>query len=58
MTDIDDTTKTKFARQNIKTVLDMKMIMATEVAEIMSDKEFRVSEQKLKKWQEAARQTK
>jgi glutaredoxin-related protein len=53
MTGIDDTPKTKFARHNIKTMLDMKMMTTTEVTEIMNDKEFRVSEQKLHKWQKA-----
>jgi hypothetical protein len=42
-TDIADTTKTKFARHTIKTMLDMKMMTAMEVTEIMKHKEFRVS---------------
>jgi hypothetical protein len=43
MTDIADTTKMKFARHSINTVLDMKIMTITEVAEIMNDKELRVS---------------
>jgi hypothetical protein len=49
VTEIADTTKTEFARHNIKTVLDTKMMTATWVTEIMSNKEFRVSEQRLHK---------
>jgi hypothetical protein len=58
MTDIADTTKTKFSRHNIKTVLDMKMMTASHMSAIMRDKEFKVSEHKLKKWQQAAYQEK
>jgi hypothetical protein len=56
MNDIADTTKTKFARHNSRTVLDMNMFTATEVSEIMNDKEFRVPEQKLRKWQDKEKQ--
>jgi hypothetical protein len=59
MTDIAETTKAKYAKHNIiKTVLDMKMMAAAEVTEIIKDKEFRVPEHKLRKWQDASRHAK
>jgi hypothetical protein len=49
MNNIADTTKAKFAGHGINTVIDMKMMTISEI--------FRVSEHKLKKWQESSEQT-
>jgi hypothetical protein len=54
MNDIANTTKTKFAKYGITTVLHMKRLTSEQISVILGEKEFRVSEQKLKKWREAA----
>jgi hypothetical protein len=54
MDKIAETTKAKFERHGIATVLDMKMISAATISAIRGDKDFRVSEQALKKWAAAA----
>jgi uncharacterized protein YjgD (DUF1641 family) len=52
MNDIAETAKTKFAKHEITTVLHMKLMTVSDMTAILGDKEFRVSKQKLKKWQE------
>jgi hypothetical protein len=48
MNDIAKATKTKFAKYGITTVLHMKRLTSEHISVILGDKEFRVSEQKLK----------
>jgi hypothetical protein len=49
MDKIAETTKAKFGRHGIATVLDMKMIYVATISAIKGDKDFRVSEQEIKK---------
>jgi hypothetical protein len=56
MNDIANITKTKFVKYGICTVLDMKQLIPEQISVVLGEKEFLVSEQKLKKWQEAAEQ--
>jgi hypothetical protein len=49
MDKIAETTRAKFERHSIATVLDMKMISAATISAIKEYKGFRVSEQALKK---------
>jgi hypothetical protein len=44
MDKISETTRAKFERHGIATVLDMKMISAATISAIKGDKDFRVSE--------------
>jgi hypothetical protein len=48
MNNIANTTKTKFAKYGITTVLNMKRLTSEQISVILGEKEFRVSEQKLK----------
>jgi hypothetical protein len=50
MENIAETTRAKFEKHGITTVLGMKMITSATISVIMGDKGFRVSETKLKKW--------
>jgi hypothetical protein len=56
MENIAETTRAKFEKHGITTVLGMKMITSTTISAIMGDKGCRVSETTLKKWQHAAEQ--
>jgi hypothetical protein len=54
MDKIAETTKAKFERHGIATVLDTKMISAATISAIKGDTYFRVSEKAIKKWAAAA----
>jgi hypothetical protein len=56
MDNIAETTRAKFEKHGITTVLGMKMITSATISVIMGDKGFRVSETTLNKWQHAAYQ--
>jgi hypothetical protein len=56
MKNIAETTKAKFEKHGITTVLGIKMITSATISVIMGDKGFRVSESTLKKWQHSAEQ--
>jgi hypothetical protein len=49
-------TAERLSKHGIKTLLDMKMITASEISAIMAYTDFRVSESTLKEWQENAKQ--
>jgi hypothetical protein len=46
----------RLSKHGIKTLLDMKMIHASEISAIMADKNFRVSENTLRDWRAKAEQ--
>jgi hypothetical protein len=54
MDKIAETTKAKFERHGIATVMDMKMISAATISAIKGDTYFRLSEQALKRWEAEA----
>jgi TfoX/Sxy family transcriptional regulator of competence genes len=54
MDKIAETTRAKFERHGIATLLDMKMISTATISAIKEDKDFWVSKQALKKWAAAA----
>jgi hypothetical protein len=47
---IAETKAERLSKHGIKTLLDMKMITASEISAIMADKKFRVSENTLRDW--------
>jgi hypothetical protein len=49
-------TAKRLSKHGIKTLLDMKMIAASEISAIMADKNFRVSENTLRDWRAKAEQ--
>jgi hypothetical protein len=53
---ITEKTAERLINHGIKTVLDMKMITASGISAIISDKNFRVSETTLRDWQAKAEQ--
>jgi sarcosine oxidase gamma subunit len=46
----------RLIKHGMKTLLDMKMITASEISAIMADKKFRVSESTLRDWRAKAEQ--
>jgi hypothetical protein len=56
MDNIAETTRAKFEKHRITTVLGMKMITSTTISVIMEDKGFRVSETTVETWKRAAEQ--
>jgi hypothetical protein len=56
MDNIAETTRAKFEKHGITTVLGMKMITVTTISAIMEDNGFRVSETTVEKWKHEAEQ--